>query len=710
MWAMATRRRDAPPEDPFAAIGCIDVVPIGAGGSSLVYRARQEAFDRLIALKVLSLPLTDERSRRRFERELALAGRLTGHPNVVTVFASGFFGDGRAYVEMEYCPGGSLADRLAAQGPLPVRDVVSIGVKIAGVLELARVAGIVHRDVKPANVLVTRFGEPALADFGIAIVAGEMTGTTQALTPVHAAPEVLESRGAGPPADQWSLASTLHTLLAGRAPFASSSEDEGLLSGMLRILNDPVPVIPRPDVPETLRSVLARAMTKDPLGRWASAGDLGAALQEVERGEGWPVTIMPIEEVPEARYPPISAGDPAGVEGRDGAALEPGSTRSLPGGPLAPAARDGSIWPQPAPPAAPAPPSGASFPPPSGAPLAPPSGAPLAPPEGQAGAPDGDTVRWARRAGPHVPVEPPAHGSAGPDGPGGAGPGLAGPGPAVAAGPGGAGPGPSGSQVPFVAPDVAPGESTQYWTRARRTPIDDLPPMPEEQRRHTKLWAAAAGALVVVVALVVALLVTRSPAHPQITKNTVTPPSNPQPKQYQPVNLAVASESGTTVTLRWKDPSNGLYPYVVQVVGTPSVHATNTSTQTVIASLDPTKGYCFVPSARSTPSGHPRRTLPRCASGGGRLPPPPRRRRCRRPRSRAEWGGSSGGPGRGPSRSGLRADRGTLRVEIPRSGGYPPREPAVGSTPGVRSRGPSTGKRTRSPAPQPRRRGPPVAR
>ncbi|MDQ2724985.1 MAG: serine/threonine protein kinase, partial [Actinomycetota bacterium] len=304
---MATRRRDAPPEDPFAAIGCVDVVPIGQGGSSLVYRARQQAFDRLIALKVLSMPLVDERARRRFERELALAGRLTGHPNVVTVFASGFFGDGRAYVEMEYCHGGSLADRLAAQGPLPVRDVVSIGVKIAGVLEMARLAGIVHRDVKPANVLVTRFGEPALADFGIAIVAGEMTGTTQALTPVHAAPEVLESRGAGPAADQWSLGSTLHTLLAGRAPFASG-EDEGLLAGMLRILNDPVPVIPRADVPETLRSVLARAMKKLPEERWPSAAELGAALQEVERREGWAVTAMPTEEVAEARYPASDGG------------------------------------------------------------------------------------------------------------------------------------------------------------------------------------------------------------------------------------------------------------------------------------------------------------------------------------------------------------------------------------------------------------------
>ncbi len=639
MWGMATRRRDAPPEDPFATIGCVDVVPIGAGGSSLVYRARQQAFDRLIALKVLSMPLTDERARRRFERELALAGRLTGHPNVVTVFASGFFGDGRAYVEMEYCPGGSLADRLAAQGPLPIRDVVSIGVKIAGVLELARMAGIVHRDVKPANVLVTRFGEPALADFGIAIVSGEMTGTTQALTPVHAAPEVLESRGAGPAADQWSLGSTLHTLLAGRAPFASG-EEEGLLAGMLRILNDPVPVIPRPDVPETLRSVLARAMRKLPADRWASAAELGAALQEVERREGWPVTTMPTEEVAETRYPSAADGatapdglggatGPGGAgTGLGGGVLDPGSTQSAPSPPASspPASfpgappREGTIWPRPEP-----------------ASHADPSRSPFAPPEGQPDPPDGNTVRWDRRVGPHSTASAPVSDS-GPDGPGGPGPSVLGPS-VLGSGVLGSGvlgsgvlgsgvlgpadPGAPASQVPFVAPDAPPGESTQYWNRSRRTPAIDVAPVLEENRSHLKLWAAGAGAAVVIVAIVVALLVTRSPARPRVTKNTVTPPANPQPKQYQPVGLFVKDESGTTATLGWKDPSNGRFPYVVQVVGSLTVQNTNTSTQTVIAGLDATKGYCFDVGAVYAYGSPAAYAAPVCIRGATAAPTPP---------------------------------------------------------------------------------------
>lgn len=147
--------------------------------------------------------------------------------------------------------------------------------------------------------------------------------------------------------------------------------------------------------------------------------------------------------------------------------------------------------------------------------------------------------------------------------------------------------------IPFVAPDAAPGESTQYWNRARRTSIDDLPPVRAEERSYTRLWAVGAGATVAAAAIVVAILVTRSPAHPRVTTNTVTPPANPQPTRYQPVDLIVANESGTTATLRWKDPSNGAYPFVVQVVGARGVQATNTSTQTVIAGLDPTRGYCF---------------------------------------------------------------------------------------------------------------------
>jgi len=492
---MPVRRRDTP-SDPFAAVGCVDVVPIGSGGTSIVYRAYQPAFDRLIALKVLVTPLADERSRRKFAREVAMAGRLTGHPNVVTVFASGFLPDGRGYVEMEYCPGGSLMDRVGQQGPLPVRDVCSIGVKLAGVLELAREGGIVHRDVKPANVLVTRFGEPALSDFGIATVAGEITGTTRALTPVHAAPEVLESREVGAPADQWALASTLYTLLAGRPPFGGS-DGEGMLAGMLRILSEPVPAIPRTDIPDGLRTALERAMAKAPEDRWPTPAAFGEALQAVERASGWPATTLPVQEVADQRF---------GAFAQD-------------------------ITPR-------------------------------------APADSGATQTWQRRGA--SSVEPSASA-------------LSLPSP-----PEEISPSPPPEEVPLS------GEATRQWSR-RPTPypVPDAPETPPPASRRG-LWAVVGGAAAVVVAAVVLVVVLTSGGsggrHPG---TTFLPGQASHAAQYAPRNLEIAKEAGATVTLRWTDPNNGRFLYVVRVSGVSQIKPATGTTETVVEGLTPGAPYCF---------------------------------------------------------------------------------------------------------------------
>jgi serine/threonine-protein kinase PknK len=533
MAGVASRSGEEVGRDPFAAIGCDEVAPIGSGGSSIVYRARQRAFDRLVALKVLTQPLTDERSRRRFERELTLAGRLTGHPNVVTVFASGFFADGRPYVQMEYCPGGSLADRLAAQGPFPVRDVVSIGVKLAGVLELARREGIVHRDVKPANVLVTRFGEPALADFGIAIVSGEMTGTTQALTPVHAAPEVLESRDIGPAADQWSLGSTLHTVLAGRAPFASDG-DESLLTGMLRILNDAVPAIPRADVPERLRAVVERALAKPAADRWPTPADLGRALQEVEREQGWPVTALPIEEVPEARYGP---GPVDAAARAAGAGAGPGTTHGVPAPAGAPAV-DGAAtvpWRRATSTGAgtgPSPAGAPGVPPLDPRPPSPPPGALVGTPAPPVGPPAGGeaTQHWSRPR----PAPPP---------------------PPAALGPAGS---PAGRR----------------W------------------------WVVGAGLLAAVAVVIVAVVVLGASGSPSragsgaVTTRTVP---TQDPSQLLPQGVHITNEAGTAVSLQWQDAVSGLEHVIQarnQLTGQQTDQFTSATSYTY-SGLTPGVAYCF---------------------------------------------------------------------------------------------------------------------
>ncbi len=490
----------------------------------MVYRARQEAFDRVVAVKVLTMPAAEERARRRFERELALAGRLTGHPNVVTVFASGFLADGRGYIQMEYCPGGSLADRLTGSGVLPVRDVVGIGVKMCGVLELASREGIVHRDVKPANILVTRFGEPALSDFGVALVIGELTETTQGLTPVHAAPEVLESRPAGPPADQWSLASTLHTLLAGRPPFAGP-EGEGMLAGMLRVIRDPVPAIPGSEVPDGLQSALERAMAKSPGDRWPSPAEMGRSLQAVERQAGWPVTALPVDEVADARSAPPAEAGPVRI---------PSNELTTPRPRLDP--------------------------------------------------------RPDRRAGgPQPPAAPRA---------------------------GDGGPAPPGGSLPLSPPIPTSAEPTGVWSRRS----DPTPPAPETPVPKWRRWpVAAAGGLVVVGAVIAVIILTTSSGSSGPAGGKPAPrlqaPSPALAATLAPRHVEVVDEQPSTVTIRWVDPNNGIYPFVVRL-SNGSVQTAASTTQTVVTGLDPAKGYCFVVGAVYGVGGQIADAPPVCVRGG----------------------------------------------------------------------------------------------
>ncbi|SNS44167.1 serine/threonine-protein kinase [Actinomadura mexicana] len=263
---------------------------VGEGGFSVVYRAHQERLDRMVALKVLSISAVDDAAMRRFQRECKITGRLSGHPNIVTVLDTGTTRSGRPYIVMEYFEHGALTDRLAREGPLAFAEVLRIGVKMAGALAATHETDVLHRDVKPQNVLLSRYGEPALADFGIARLVDSFDAThTQAFTPHHAAPEVLEGRPPGIGSDLYSLGSTLYQLLAGRPAFKGPPR-EGIAPLMLRILNDPPPPIPRPDVPRQVTDVIVRAMAKTPDERFASAVEFAQALQRVQAELRLPVT------------------------------------------------------------------------------------------------------------------------------------------------------------------------------------------------------------------------------------------------------------------------------------------------------------------------------------------------------------------------------------------------------------------------------------
>jgi len=262
--------------------GYEDLARIDQGGFAVVYRARDTRFDRTVALKVLRSERLGDRQLRRFRTECLATGRVSAHPNIVTVYDAGTTRGHRPWLAMEYCSGGSLAQKLARQGPLPVAEVISIGARLCGALSAAHQAGILHRDVKPHNVLLTSYGEPALADFGIASVVieddtGSITDETAAYTVVHAAPEILEGKAGTAAADIYSLGSTLYTLLAGQAPFAKEART-GLAPLVTRILRGDLPAIARPGVPPELEQLLRRSMAADPQDRPASAAELGASL------------------------------------------------------------------------------------------------------------------------------------------------------------------------------------------------------------------------------------------------------------------------------------------------------------------------------------------------------------------------------------------------------------------------------------------------
>jgi serine/threonine protein kinase len=273
---------------------------IGRGGFGTVYLAEQERLGRLVALKVLNVDRIDDRDRRRFERESAVTAQLSGHPNIVTVFDSGVTDSGRPFLVMEYFPRGSLADLMLASGPIPWQKVLDIGVKLAGALETAHLAGVLHRDIKPQNVLVTDYGAPALADFGIArlLASAEGSTTAAALSPRHSPPEVLEGKPSSAATDVYSLSSTLYALIEGRAPHESPT-DEGIAAQLLRVIRDPVPDIVTPGVAPEVNRVLLAALVKDPAERLQSAAEFGRALQSIQTELNFPATELIVSTPPD---------------------------------------------------------------------------------------------------------------------------------------------------------------------------------------------------------------------------------------------------------------------------------------------------------------------------------------------------------------------------------------------------------------------------
>ncbi|QFZ21704.1 serine/threonine-protein kinase [Saccharothrix syringae] len=269
---------DAPPV--IALPGYSDFRLVAHGGEGTVYRARQDGLGRDVAVKVLDV--TDPATVSRFRRELEITVRLgRQHPHVVTVLDTGVIA-GRPCIVMEYYDLGSLHDRLARHGPLPVHEVVAAGVAVADALAFAHGQGILHRDVKPQNILVLPTSY-VLADFGIARGADAAhTGSLHMVSYRHAAPQMVSGQAPDPTDDLWSLGSTLFTLLDGRPPFASDSPGDDTMIGYLgRVREAPPRPLLRRDVPVELISIILRCLRKSRGERFPDAAALRAALAAV---------------------------------------------------------------------------------------------------------------------------------------------------------------------------------------------------------------------------------------------------------------------------------------------------------------------------------------------------------------------------------------------------------------------------------------------
>jgi len=254
------------------------VEKIGAGGMGSVYKAYQPALGRYVAIKVLP-PQTagDPAFGERFAQEARAVGKLR-HPNIVTAFDFTQQGD-IAYLVSDYIDGGTLADQLGVA--LPLDYSMGILAPIAAALDYAHARGVVHRDIKPQNVLLTREGTPVLTDFGLAKIVGPGSGMTQAGslmgTADYMAPELAGgAESAGPAADQYALGIIAYQMLVGRHPFPSDNP----LSALMAHVNKPVPLPSQLGavLPPGAEAALLRALAKKPEDRFPRAGEFVRAL------------------------------------------------------------------------------------------------------------------------------------------------------------------------------------------------------------------------------------------------------------------------------------------------------------------------------------------------------------------------------------------------------------------------------------------------
>jgi eukaryotic-like serine/threonine-protein kinase len=262
---------------------------IGKGGMSSVYKAHDRLLDRQIAVKILHPHFTeDEEYVERFRREARAVAQLS-HPNIVTVIDRGE-DEGRQFIVFEYVEGENLKQRLERTGPMPVRDALLLTLQMARALAFAHGRGLIHRDVKPQNVLLNADGQAKMTDFGIArsidvqgvTITGTVLGTSEYIAPEQARGQRVDAQ-----TDVYSLGVVLFELLVGGVPY----EGETFVTVALKHVNEPVPPVleRRPDLPPRVAMAVERAMAKSPDDRFSSmqvlVDELEVCLAELDPGD-----------------------------------------------------------------------------------------------------------------------------------------------------------------------------------------------------------------------------------------------------------------------------------------------------------------------------------------------------------------------------------------------------------------------------------------
>jgi serine/threonine protein kinase len=293
----------------------IDAVEIGRGAFSTVYRAVSADLGRAVAIKLFTTPADDADSTAAFERECAAVGQLAEHPAIVRIHGTGRTTDGRPYLIMQLYPLGSLAGVVQRDGPLTLGEVVYVGTTIGEALTSAHISGLVHRDVKPHNVLLAETGAVVLTDFGVARPGAQTTRTTATVATTHAfaAPELLRDGRADQRSDLYALAATLYSLLTGVPPHPLRP-GEPEVRYLERIIKEPAPVLPA-TVPPALADVIRRGLASDPADRHVDVGAFARDLLEAASscGVAIPTTLR-------AHTPPVL---PAGASGTTATVIRP---------------------------------------------------------------------------------------------------------------------------------------------------------------------------------------------------------------------------------------------------------------------------------------------------------------------------------------------------------------------------------------------------